>query len=104
MSLIISAPRYKLLRKIYVVMMTHVACWFIDTSPVTIPTEGNFWLSYRYFWLLNALIGDVYMTFLLCFCAKAIPYYATTVLPADVWAATKTLYFFYKCNIARFWN
>ena len=31
------------------------------------------------------------MTLRLCFNAKAIPYSATTVLPALVWAATNTL-------------
>ena len=36
--------------------------------------------------------------------ARAMAYSATTVLPADVWAATKTFCFASNCNIACFWN
>ena len=76
------------------VMMTQLACGFMLTSPVTIPTESNYLESSLYFWLERALMGEVYITFLLCLMANAIPYYATTVLPALVCAATNTLYFF----------
>lgn len=37
-------------------------------------------------------MGDVYITLRLCLMANATPYYATTVLPALVWAATNILY------------
>ena len=74
--------------------MTQLAWGFMLTSPVTIPTESNSLESSLYFWFERAFIGEVYITFLLCFIANAIPYSATTVFPALVWAATKTLSFF----------
>ena len=40
----------------------------------------------------------------MCFRERAIAYSATTVFPAEVWAATKTLSWFSKCRIACFWN
>lgn len=54
------------------------------TSPVIKPTSENSSLNSLYFWLLNALIGEVYITRCL-FCNDiAIAYSATTVFPADV--------------------
>ncbi len=47
-------------------------------------------MNSRYFWFDNAFIGEVYMALVLCFDASPIAYSATTVLPADVWAATNT--------------
>lgn len=61
-------------------------------SPVIMPTSpSNFLENFLYFSLERAFTGDVYITLLLCFLASAIAYSATTVLPADVWAHTKTL-------------
>lgn len=60
----------------------------IVTSPVIKPTSENSSLNSLYFWLLSALIGEVYMTRCLFRRDMAIAYNATTVLPADVWADT----------------
>ena len=54
------------------------------TSPVIIPTSLNFFLKSQYFWLLRAFIGEAYITFLLFFLPKAIPYSATNVFPLEV--------------------
>lgn len=62
----------------------------IVTSPVMRPTSGNSSNISRYFWLLRALIGEVYTTRCLSRSDIAIAYSATTVFPADVWADTCT--------------
>lgn len=59
MSRIISAPLYRLFRRISVVMITQLASWLRDMSPVTMPTEPNFYTNYLYFWFDSALIGEV---------------------------------------------
>ena len=61
--------------------MMHWASGFIETSPVIIPTSPNFSLKSRYFWLLKAFIGEVYIIRFLWIRVKAMPYSATTVLP-----------------------
>jgi hypothetical protein len=61
------------------------------TSPVMRPTSPNSELNSLYFWLLSALMGLVYTTRWLFFRHCAMAYSATTVLPADVCAETKTL-------------
>ena len=60
----------------------------IVTSPVIKPTSENSSLNSLYFWLLSALIGEVYITRWLFCNDMAIAYNATTVFPADVWADT----------------
>ncbi len=55
-------------------MTKQVAPWSIVTSPVTNPTSSNSYFNYLYFWLDNALIGDVYITLLLFFNDVAIAY------------------------------
>lgn len=60
----------------------------IVTSPVINPTSENSCLNSLYFWLLSALIGEVYMTLCLFRNDIAIAYNATTVFPAEVWADT----------------
>jgi hypothetical protein len=60
----------------------------IVTSPVIKPTSENSSLNSLYFWLLSALIGEVYMTRCLFRNDIAIAYNATTVFPAEVWADT----------------
>ena len=72
------------------VITKHVEFWSIPTSPVIRPTSLNSYLSYLYFWLDNAFIGDVYMTRLFLFNDNAMAYYAMAVLPADVCAHTNT--------------
>jgi hypothetical protein len=72
-------------------MMTTVASLLMLTSPVRIPTSSpNFYLKSLNFWLESALMGDVYIVFVMCFIESAIAYSATTVFPADVCAATNT--------------
>ena len=66
----------------------HEALGSIVTSPVINPTSENSSLKSLYFWLLSALIGEVYMTRCLFRKDIAIAYDATTVFPADVWADT----------------
>jgi len=46
-------------RKISVVMIMHVACGLIVTSPVMSPTSLNSSCKSLYFWLLKALMGEV---------------------------------------------
>jgi hypothetical protein len=46
--------------RISVVIIRQAAVWLICTSPVINPTSLNVCLKSRYFWLDNALIGDVY--------------------------------------------
>ena len=82
----------------------HWASGLIETSPVKIPTSENFLLKSRYFWLLKALIGEVYKTLLFFFFPNAIPYSATTVLPDEVWAQTKTFWWDSKRIIDLFWK
>ena len=74
------------------------------TSPVKIPTSPNFFLNSRNFWLLKAFIGEVYNTLLEFLFPKAIPYSATTVLPLEVCAQTKTFSCFSKWRMLLFWN
>lgn len=58
------------------------------TSPVINPTSENSSLNSLYFWLLRALIGDVYITRCLFRSDIAMAYKATTVFPAEVCAET----------------
>jgi len=51
---------FKTYRRISVVMIRQAAVWLICTSPVINPTSVNVVLKSRYFWLDNALMGDVY--------------------------------------------
>src|SRR3954468_14150812 len=76
-----------------VVMTRQVAVGLIVTSPVINPTSPNSAMNSRYFWLLRALMGLVYMTLWLFLRHCAIAYSATTVLPALVCAETSTLSF-----------
>ena len=46
--------------------------------------------------------SDEYLV--MCLLANAMAYSATTVFPADVWAATKTLSLFSKQSTACFWK
>lgn len=85
-----SDPRYNIFRRISVVITKQLAEGLSVTSPVIRPTSSNSRCSSRYFWLLRALIGDVYTTRCLSRSAMAIAYSATTVLPADVCADTRT--------------
>ena len=71
-------------------MIKHAASGFTDTSPVMRPTSPNFLRRSRNFWLLSALMGDVYTHRVMWLAANAMAYSATTVLPADVCAATNT--------------
>lgn len=66
----------------------HEALGSMVTSPVINPTSENSSLNSRYFWLLRALIGEVYITLCLLRNDIAIAYEATTVFPAEVWADT----------------
>ena len=80
----------------------HCASGFMLTSPVKIPTSSNFFLNSLNFLLLKAFIGDVYKTLFEFFFPKAIPYSATTVLPLEVWAHTKTFWCFSNLRILLF--
>mmetsp|Transcript_105064 Transcript_105064/g.297436 ORF Transcript_105064/g.297436 Transcript_105064/m.297436 type:complete len:220 (-) Transcript_105064:38-697(-) len=85
-------------------MIMHVAFGLIVTSPVIRPTSLNSSCRSRYFWLLRALMGEVYMS--LCLSRKAIEraYSATAVFPADVCAETSTDSFRSRQVTASCWN
>lgn len=86
------------------VIMRQDASGLMLTSPVIRPTSLKRVTKSRYFWLLRALIGDVYTHRVMCFMASAIAYSATTVLPADVCAATNTQSPCSRWTIASLWK
>lgn len=90
--------------KISVVIIIQLAEGLIVTSPVTKPTSWNSSWNSRYFWFESALIGVVYITRCLAFSDFAMAYSATTVLPAEVCALTRTDWLFSMHNIASRWN
>ena len=64
----------------------------------------NFSLNSLYFWFDKALIGDVNTALVKFLIAKATAYSATTVFPAEVWAATRTQCPYSILYIALFWK
>ena len=72
------------------VMIRAGASGLMLTSPVSRPTSKPPAVKSRNFWLEMVLMGEVYTARVQCAAARARAYSATAVLPALVWAATKT--------------